>query len=462
MTHTLVLTDMLVAELAAAARLPIETCGVLIASMVDDGAGGQRLLGQQIIWTRESAYLKRTRDEMLVTSDGYVPALGEAERRGAMAFWLHTHPGKRSAPMPSIYDDKVDRDLADLFRLRTGAPFYGALIVSPRDDSITFSAGLFPERGAKQRIDRLWQVGDSLRLICAYDAPERAVPAIYDRNVRAFSADVQQALGQFHVGVIGVGGTGSAVVEQLVRLGVRRFTLVDPDVLSDSNVTRVFGSTPRDVSRPKVDIARDNIQRIAPDAVCDTIQSMVTLEATARRLTSCDFLFGCTDDNAGRLVLSRFATFMLTPVIDVGVLLSSGEDGVLTGINGRITVLAPGSACLICRNRIDLARAAVELRTPAERKRLADEGYAPALVRVEPAVVAFTSAVASAAVAELLERLIGYGPLSRPNEVLLRWHEREISTNHAAPREGHYCDHASGAWGRGASEPFLEQTWPTL
>lgn len=462
MTHTLVLTDTLVAELAAAARLPIETGGVLIASMVDDGTGGQRLLGQQIIWTRENAYLKRTRDEMLVTSDGYVPALGEAERRGAMAFWLHTHPGKRSAPMSSIYDDKVDRDLADLFRLRTGAPYYGALIVSPRGDSITFSAGLFPGQGAKQRIDRLWQVGDSLRLICAYDAPELAVPAIYDRNVRAFSADVQQALGQFNVGVIGVGGTGSAVVEQLVRLGVRRFTLVDPDVLSESNVTRVFGSTPRDVSRPKVDIARDNIQRIAPDAVCDTIQSMVTLEATARRLTGCDILFGCTDDNAGRLVLSRFATFMLTPVIDVGVLLSSGKDGVLTGINGRITVLAPGSACLICRNRIDLARAAAELCTPAERKRLADEGYAPALVRVEPAVVAFTSAVASAAVAELLERLIGYGPLSRPNEVLLRWHEREISTNHAAPREGHYCDHASGAWGRGASEPFLEQTWPTM
>lgn len=460
--RTLVLTHEQVAELAAAARLPIETGGVLIASIINVGDGNRRLLGRQIIWTPDGAYRKRTRDELLVTSEGYVPALGIADRDGMMAFWLHTHPGEYGAPVPSIYDDKVDRDLADLFRLRTNAPFYGALIVSPRGDSIAFSAALFPEDGEKQRIDRIWQVGDSLRLISAYDAPQCVMPSIYDRNVRAFGAGVQQALGALHVGVVGVGGTGSAICEQLARLGVRRFTLVDPDVLSDSNVTRVFGSTPQDVGRAKVEVARDNILHIAPNAACETVQSMLTLESTARRLLGCDVVFGCTDDNAGRLVLSRFATFMLTPVIDVGVLLSSGADGVLTGINGRVTVLSPGAACLICRNRIDLARAGAELHTPEERKRLADEGYAPALERVEPAVVAFTSAVASAAVMELLERLIGYGPAPRPSEVLLRWHERETSTNRAQPREAHYCDHAGGKWGLGVTTPFLEQTWPAV
>lgn len=462
MTRTLVLTDAMVDDLAAKAHLPVETGGVLIASLIDDGKGDMRLLGRTIVWTPESAYRKRAVDELLVTSDGYVPALTQAEREGAVAFWLHTHPGKYGAPLPSRYDDKVDRDLADVFRLRTNAPYYGALIVSPRGDSIAFSAALFPEVGERLPIDQLWQVGEGYRLISAYDAPNAQVPAIYDRNVRAFGAGVQQALGALHVGVVGVGGTGSAVCEQLTRLGVRRFTLIDADVLSDSNVTRVFGSTPADVGRPKVDVGRDNILRIASNADVGAVQSMLTIEATARRLLGCDIVFGCTDDNAGRLVLSRYSTFMLTPVIDVGVLLSSDASGVLTGINGRVTVLSPGSACLICRKRIDLARAAAELQTPEERKRLADEGYAPALERVEPAVVAFTSAVASAAVMELLERMIGYGPTPRPSEVLLRWHERETSTNHAQPREGHYCDHASGKWGRGVTVPFLEQTWPTV
>lgn len=458
--HSLVLPSAIERELHAAAQLPVETGGVLLARIVNEPQGGVRLLAQKIIWTPETAYLKRERDELLVTSDGYVPALAEAERSGCMAFWLHTHPGEYGVPQPSIYDDKVDCQLADLFRLRADTPFYGALIVSPRGQHIAFSAALFPEEGPKQRIERMWVVGDRWRLITADDANETAVPDIYDRNVRAFGKGVQAALSQLRVGVVGVGGTGSVVCEQLVRLGVRHFRLFDADTLTASNVTRVYGSTPADVGRAKVEIARDHLMRIAPGLECEVFQSMLTLEATARQLIGCDVVFGCTDDNAGRLVLSRFATFMLTPVLDLGVLLSSAADGALTGIDGRITVLTHGAPCLICRNRIDLARAAAELQTPEERRRLADEGYAPALGRVEPAVVAFTTAVAAAAVGELLERMVGYGPEPRPSEILLRLHEREISTNTAAPRDGHYCNSASGKWGSGVTTPFLEQTWP--
>ena len=151
---------------------------------------------------------------------------------------------------------------------------------------------------------------------------------------------------------------------------------------------------------------------------------------------------------------------MLIPVVDMGVLLSSDATGQLTGIDGRVTILSPGAGCLVCRNRVDLARAGVELMTPDERKRLADEGYAPALAGTEPAVVAFTTAVAAAAVQEFLERLIGFGPDPRPNEVLLRWHDREISGNIAVPQQGHYCDPKAGKLGSGPGHPFLEQTWP--
>lgn len=326
---------------------------------------------------------------------------------------------------------------------------------------MAFTGSLAWDDGRIGRIDRLWEVGDRWRLTRAEDAPGVVVDEAFDRNVRAFGAPIQETLGSLSIAVIGAGGTGSAVCEQLVRLGVRRLLLVDPDVLSQSNVTRVYGSTPADVGRAKVEILRDHLVAIAPDLVCETLQSMVTLEPTARRLAEQDLVFGCTDDNAGRLVLSRMATHLLTPAIDVGVLLSSGANDELTGIDGRVTTLTPGAGCLVCRGRIDLARAAAELMTPEERKRRQDEGYAPALGGREPAVVAFTTAVAAAAVAELLERLIGYGPSPRPSELLLRWHDREMSTNAVAPRDGHYCDRASGHWGRGDRAPFLGQVWPT-
>jgi molybdopterin/thiamine biosynthesis adenylyltransferase len=271
---------------------------------------------------------------------------------------------------------------------------------------------------------------------------------------------VQESLGRLHVAIVGCGGTGSAVAEQLVRLGVRTLSLFDPDTLSDSNVTRVYGSTPRDVGRPKVRVLADHLKRIAPDARVAANETMITVERTARTLADADLIFGCTDDNAGRLVLSRLSTFLLTPVIDCGVLLDSGEGGRLQGIYGRVTVLHPGAACLVCRKRINLERARTELLTPEERVRLQNEGYAPALGGVEPAVVVYTTMVAAAAVGELLERLIHYGVSKAPSEVLLRLHDREVSTNVAAPKKGHYCHPISGKMGAGLTSPFLEMTWP--
>jgi molybdopterin/thiamine biosynthesis adenylyltransferase len=236
---------------------------------------------------------------------------------------------------------------------------------------------------------------------------------------------------------------------------------VDPDEISQSNLTRVYGSAALDVGQPKVQVLAKHLLGIAPNLSLEPVQSMITMESAAHRLIGCDVVFGCTDDNAGRLVLSRLATYLTTLVIDCGVLLSSDAGGHLAGIDGRVTILSPGQGCLVCRGRIDLARAGAELLTPQERVRRQDEGYAPALARTEPAVVAFTTLVGATAVAELLERLIGYGPESRPSEVLLRCHEREISTNVASPLEGHYCHPSSRKIGAGMTNPFLEQTWPT-
>lgn len=460
MKVTLVLPEHLTSEILEAAGHPLETAGVLLATIVRAPDGSIRLLGIDINWVPEQSYKDRKADRLSITSDGYVYALGKAERLGAVAIWLHTHPSMTGIPIPSHYDEEVDQQIKDLFCLRSGSGCYGTLIVSPRPNGLAFTGRLHIEDHPPVSIDRVWQVGCGWRLIRAFDAGSRPLPELFDRNIRAFGKDIQTTLAELQIAIVGAGGTGSAVAEQLVRLGVRNLLLIDVDTLSASNVTRVYGSSPVDVGRAKVDVLRDHLTAIAPDLACGVEQAMITLEPIARLLTSCDLIFGCTDDNAGRLVLSRLATYHLTPVIDMGILLSSNADGQLTGIDGRVTVLSPGTACLICRNRVDLARAASELMTPDERKRLENEGYAPAIRGAEPAVVAFTTSVAAAAVGELLERLIGYGPSPRPSEILIRWHDREISTNRAEPKAGHYCARTSAKWGRGNVQPFLEQVWP--
>lgn len=461
MTASVVVPEALAKELLSVARLSKETAGVMLAGVAEAPNGDLRLLARHMRWVAESAYTRREWDGLTIQSEGYVPALAEAETLGATCIWVHTHPGQDASPQASRHDQHVDRQISDLFRLRSGSPYYGALIFSPRSSELTFTGHSQREGCSAIQIERLWQVGDRWRLIRAFDSALPPLSSIFDRNVRAFGNAVQQTLADLRIAIVGCGGTGSVVAEQLVRLGVRHLILVDPDELSQSNLTRVYGSSWVDVGKPKVQILARHLAGIAPKLHCEVVESMLTLESAARRLTGCDVVFGCTDDNAGRLVLSRIATYLLTPVIDCGVLLSSDGDGQLTGIDGRVTILSPGQACLICRGRIDLARASAELLTPEERVRREDEGYAPALARTEPAVVTFTTIVGATAVSELLERLIGYGPELRPSEVLLRCHEREISTNVALPKEGHYCHPASCKLGVGTTQPFLGQAWPT-
>jgi hypothetical protein len=456
-TASLVITEELAAILDGWLHDSRETAGVLLANPILARDGDLRLLVTEVVPVPEDAYVVRTRRELRVSSGGYVPALGRAEAEGAVPLWLHSHVGDGAWAQPSPLDDRVDEQLRDVFRIRTGADLYGSVVVAATEDRLRFT-GRFERDDELTPIDRLLVVGSRIRVVTSDDVVDEPLDPSFDRNIRAFGGAVQRVLSSLRVGIVGCGGTGSAVAEQLVRLGVRRFTLVDHDRLSASNVTRVYGSTPADVGRPKVDVLADHVRAIAPDAAVTTIASSTMVEATARALGSADVIFGCTDDNAGRLVVSRLSTYMMVPVFDCGVLLSD-RGGQIDGIFGRVTVLHPGAACLVCRGRIDLARAAAEALTPTERQRRADEGYAPALPGIEPAVVAYTTMVAAGAVNELLERLVGYGVEPTPNEVLLRVHDREMSTNIAVPRVGHYCDVAAGKLGRGITVPFLEQTW---
>lgn len=459
MTVTLVLSDLLADELTDALSGRVESGGVLLARYVKTPTGDVRLLGHEMRWVPDHAYRSRRATELVVASEGFVPALAAAEENGSVPVWMHTHPGTDSSPMPSPRDRVVDRDLAELFRLRSGSPWYGALILSRSGASLEFTGHL--ESEAKQlTIDRLWITGLRYSFTLNWSHDETQPNEMFDRSVRAFGGAIQSVLGSLRVAVVGCGGTGSAVIEQLVRLGVRHFQIFDPDTLAASNLTRVYGSYPDNVGHPKVQVMASHIARIAPDAKVAFEQSAITEQHTAKQLLDADVIFGCTDDNAGRLVLSRIATYFMTPVIDCGVRLSGPVGAQLEGIDGRVTVLGPGAACLVCRDRIDFTRAAAEVLTPEEHDLRVAEGYAPSMPDVEPAVVAYTTQVAAAAVSELLERLIHYGPEPPPTEMLLRMHEREFSSNRQAAGEGHYCDPAAGRLGQGLTNPFLETTWP--
>jgi proteasome lid subunit RPN8/RPN11 len=93
MTITVVLPQHIRDEIDAAARLHLETAGVLLASVVVTDEKDIRLLARKMQWVPESSYIRRGGDHLSIASEGYVPFLAEAEALGAVAIWVHTHPG---------------------------------------------------------------------------------------------------------------------------------------------------------------------------------------------------------------------------------------------------------------------------------------------------------------------------------------------------------------------------------
>jgi molybdopterin/thiamine biosynthesis adenylyltransferase len=297
------------------------------------------------------------------------------------------------------------------------------------------------------------------RLLLPPAAADTTVDAAFDRQIRAFGPDGQHLLARLRVGVVGAGGTGSAVCEQLLRLGVGDLLVIDPDVINDdgSNVTRVYGSTTNDIGMPKVEIVARTAEQIGFGTKVTPVQRTINDEDAARLLTDCDVVFGCTDDNRGRLTLSRLAVWYLVPVIDMGVKLTS-TDGLLNGIEGRVSVIGPETGCLQCRGRINPQALQAEVLEVNERADRVAEGYAVGLAETDPAVIAFTTGVAAQAVSELLARIFSLDDEPPSTELLMRFHRRDIRRNTRTGQVGHWCTDQSNI-GAGDSTPFLGMTW---
>jgi hypothetical protein len=200
------------------------------------------------------------------------------------------------------------------------------------------------------------------------------------------------------VGIVGLGGTGPIVLEQLAHLGVRRFLLMDPDVVEPTNLNRLVGATGADVGKPKVEVAATYAKRINPSADIETRRGSVLLAREAEELVATDFVFGCTDSQGSRAVLNQFAYQYLVPVIDMGVAIVIAG-GRVSHIAGRTQMLAPGLGCLVCGDLLNPEAVRVDLLTDFER---AADPYVVGVHEPAAAVVSLNATVASMAVTMFL------------------------------------------------------------
>jgi molybdopterin/thiamine biosynthesis adenylyltransferase len=385
--------EVLQAQLSTAKERGVETCSVGLVYSVNGGAErDDRYVVRHLIEVPHEAYALRTSTAASLKPEFCVEIANRARIAGAGVLLAHTHIGDQPLQDFSNVDDAGEKPLAEYFGKRVPTADHFSAV-------FTCTSARARRLGTKQLVN-ITGVGPVLEV---NHVQRGQSPTQYDRQVRAFGHDGQLALGRLRVAIVGLGGTGSLVAQQLAHLGVTNFVLIDPDSVEVTNLNRLVGATPQSVGMPKVAVAARHIAAINPNTRSIEIAADVVDVHTAATLTSVDFIFGCTDSMASRAVLNQLAYQYLVPCIDMGVAIGV-SNGTVQYISGRTQMLSPGIACLVCTDKLDAEQVRRELMTPEQRKR---DPYIVGDSIPQPSVISLNSTVVSAAVTMFLAALTG-------------------------------------------------------
>ena len=138
----------------------------------------------------------------------------------------------------------------------------------------------------------------------------------FSRTELLIGAAGLEKLAQSKVAVFGIGGVGTYVVEGLARSGVGKFVLVDDDCICLTNINRQLHATSKTVGKPKVEVMRQRIYDINPQAEVTALQQFY-MPDTADELLAADYdyIVDAIDTVTGKLDLVVKAKARNIPVI---------------------------------------------------------------------------------------------------------------------------------------------------
>lgn len=280
------------------------------------------------------------------------------------------------------------------------------------------------------------------------------------RQEAAFGKPFNAKLQSLRAVVVGAGGTGSPLATLLARSGIGELIIVDGDTLDGTNLNRVRGYRRADVGNNKAETLAAYITSLGLACQVSAIPEFLNHSPKAvDAIATADVVFGCTDDVAGRDVMTQAMYYYCIPYIDMGLtgVIREDESGVpyLHDHRGRIsTVLPEVGACLRCQRVVTDAKLAYE-RALKERPELANvdpetlrrEFYLTGGGESAPGVGPFTSAVADFALASFMNLLRPFRRLStefRQDNVWVDFVHLNIYSNLPTDDSACFCCGASG------------------
>ena len=298
------------------------------------------------------------------TPDYLTRAIRVARERQAGLAFMHSHPrpGWQGMSWPDI---EAERDALAYPAGATGLPLVGLTIGSDG-----YWSARFWERVGR-RMHRHWcqkvrVVGSQSYRIYVNDnlMPPPLRRDILRRTFDTWGSNSQNLIARLHVGIVGLGSVGCIVAEAMARLGIARFTLIDPDRVEEHNLDRLLYGTVEDIGQLKVDLAA---QAVRSHATAETVQVTalpvsVHIQAAYKAALDCDLLFSCVDRPVARDVLNYIAQAHLVPVIDGGIAVETDKrNDNLFSAHWRAHIVTPYHQCLRCNGQYNSSMVVMEL-----------------------------------------------------------------------------------------------------
>lgn len=352
--------------------------------------------------------------------------INAAVRSGCALIEMHNHGGdlpRFSGTDRAGFHEFVPYVLDSL----RGRP-YGATVWG---DS-TIYAEYFMPNGGSGVVESVVIYGDRLDQWVSRD-DDLATPAPrFDRQTPWFTAIGQRKLARLKLAVVGLGGTGSPLLQNLVYLGARDFLLIDPDASDETSMNRLVTATAADIDTPKVILAKRLVKSVAPEARVEVIQGQLQSVQALDALKGVDLIFGCVDNDGARMVLNEIALAYQIPFFDLAVGIDA-KDGCVDNAGGRLAVVVPGGPCLYCMNQIDVEEARYWLANEEQREFMRRRGYIAGMDIKAPSVVALNAALAATATNEFAIYISGARPVQPLSELDLLGNGRAVKGQWLAP-----------------------------
>jgi len=138
---------------------------------------------------------------------------------------------------------------------------------------------------------------------------------MFSRNIGAITQWEQEALAGSSAVVVGCGGIGGVASEMLVRSGIGRIAVIDPDSFDISNLNRQLFSQKKLIGKSKAKEAEKRLKSINSLAKITAVSEPFTERNAMKLIGGHDITVDGLDNVLGRVVLSRAAKDLSIPYV---------------------------------------------------------------------------------------------------------------------------------------------------